>query len=236
MCQTHSHTHEHGENNHNHPSGSHFEHQEGLINIPRLGEAAPDFNVRTTMGWRSLADYRGRWLVLFSYSGDFTPVSATELQAFAKYHDKIVALGADILAVSMDSINSHIAWVLSLHEKCGTTIPFPLAADNEGIFSYDYGLICESENAEQNARCLFIIDDNQKIRYASYYPAEVGRSAIEVLRVLAALKNFSENRQAAPADWKIGQAGIVASPQTVEEALATAQDDSYIDWYLSMKK
>ena len=47
--------------------------------MPRINEPAPDFSAKTTHGQRSLADYRGKWLVLFSHPADFTPVCTTVL-------------------------------------------------------------------------------------------------------------------------------------------------------------
>ena len=40
----------------------------------KIGQKAPDFEAVTTMGNIALNDYKGKWLVLFSHPGDFTPV------------------------------------------------------------------------------------------------------------------------------------------------------------------
>jgi peroxiredoxin 2/4 len=44
--------------------------------IPKLGSKAPDFTADTTMGEIKLSDYKGRWVVIFSYLGDFTPIKS----------------------------------------------------------------------------------------------------------------------------------------------------------------
>jgi peroxiredoxin 2/4 len=44
--------------------------------IPKLGSLAPDFTVDTTMGEIKLSNFKGRWIVIFSYTGDFTPVKS----------------------------------------------------------------------------------------------------------------------------------------------------------------
>ncbi|MFE8034282.1 redoxin domain-containing protein, partial [Thiohalocapsa marina] len=54
--------------------------------MPRLNEPAPAFDAPTTHGRKTLEDYRGKWLVLFSHPADFTPVCTTEFIAFAKRH------------------------------------------------------------------------------------------------------------------------------------------------------
>ena len=51
--------------------------------LPNLGEKAPDFKSNSTMGPIKLSDYCGKWIVLFSHPGDFTPVCTTEFLAFA---------------------------------------------------------------------------------------------------------------------------------------------------------
>ena len=45
----------------------------------KIGQKAPDFEATTTMGNITLNDYRGKWLVLFSHPGDFTPVKSSSL-------------------------------------------------------------------------------------------------------------------------------------------------------------
>ena len=65
-----------------------------MTGLPRLNEPAPDFHARTTHGDRSLADYRGRWLILFSHPSDFTPVCTTEFIGFAKHANEFAAMNA----------------------------------------------------------------------------------------------------------------------------------------------
>ena len=50
-----------------------------VIQFPQLNQPSPDFNALTTDGMKSLADYKGKWLVLFSHPGDFTPVKSSSL-------------------------------------------------------------------------------------------------------------------------------------------------------------
>ena len=85
--------------------------------MPRLNEPAPAFSAQTTHGPRSLADYAGRWLILFSHPADFTPVCTTEFIAFATRSEEFAARGCDLLGLSIDSHFSHIAWVRNIREK-----------------------------------------------------------------------------------------------------------------------
>jgi peroxiredoxin (alkyl hydroperoxide reductase subunit C) len=75
--------------------------------MPRLNEPAPDFDAVTTHGQRTLSDYKGKWLILFSHPADFTPVCTTEFMAFAKAHDKFAALNTDLLGLSMKVANAY---------------------------------------------------------------------------------------------------------------------------------
>ena len=65
--------------------------------LPRINEPAPDFKVNTTHGERSLADYKGKWLVLFSHPADFTPVCTTEFIGFAKHAEQFKSMNCELL-------------------------------------------------------------------------------------------------------------------------------------------
>ena len=73
----------------------------------KIGQHAPDFTVQTTYGEVSLDDYKGKWLVLFSHPGDFTPVCTTEMIAFAKANQYFERLNTCLLGLSIDSNPSH---------------------------------------------------------------------------------------------------------------------------------
>ncbi|MFN3288560.1 MAG: redoxin domain-containing protein, partial [Sphingomonadaceae bacterium] len=109
--------------------------------LPRINEPAPDFAAKTTHGPRSLADYRGKWLILFSHPADFTPVCTTEFMAFARHADEFRALGAELLGLSIDSNYAHIAWVRNIREKFGVEIPFPIIEDISMQVASAYGMI-----------------------------------------------------------------------------------------------
>ena len=80
---------------------------ESCLNI---GDQAPAFTAATTFGPVSLSDYQGKWVILFSHPGDFTPVCTTEFIAFAKAQPQFEALNAQLLGLSIDSSASHLAW------------------------------------------------------------------------------------------------------------------------------
>jgi peroxiredoxin len=108
--------------------------------LPRLNEPAPDFDALTTHGRKTLSDYRGKWLVLFSHPADFTPVCTTEFMAFARRADEFAAMNTELLGLSIDSHYAHIAWVRSIKASFGVDITFPIIADLDMAVATAYGI------------------------------------------------------------------------------------------------
>src|SRR5699024_8146265 len=105
------------------------------------GQKAPDFHAITTFGEISLDDYKGKWLVLFSHPGDFTPVSTTEMIAFTRAHTYFKQLNTELLGLSVDSNPSHLAWVYDIYCRTGIKVSFPIIADRNGEIARKYGMI-----------------------------------------------------------------------------------------------
>ncbi|MDO9521192.1 MAG: peroxiredoxin [Pseudohongiella sp.] len=205
--------------------------------LPRLNEAAPDFNAPTTHGPRSLSDYKGKWLVLFSHPADFTPVCTTEFIAFAKAAPEFEKLGAELLGLSIDSTHSHIAWMLNIKEKFGIEIPFPIIDDLKMDVARAYGMIHAGASDTSAVRATFLIDPQGKLRAMVYYPMSNGRSIAEFLRLLAALQTSDANSVATPEGWQPGDKVIVPPAKTFAEASRRMQSDEYecTDFYFCKK-
>lgn len=94
--------------------------------IPRIGELAPDFESHSTQGVLRLSDYisKGKWVVLFSYPGDFLPVCTTEFVEFARRNDEFEKRKMQLMGCSVDSVFSHIAWIRNIEETSGIKILF----------------------------------------------------------------------------------------------------------------
>jgi peroxiredoxin (alkyl hydroperoxide reductase subunit C) len=200
--------------------------------LPRLNEPAPDFHAKTTHGPRQLADYTGRWLVLFSHPADFTPVCSTEFMAFARNHDRFLELGCDLLGLSVDSTHSHIAWVRSIKQNFGVDIRFPIIDDISMQVSSAYGMIMPGASDTSAVRATFVIDPEGTLRAMLYYPMPTGRSIDEIVRLVQALQCADANGVATPEAWQPGERVIVPPPATVEEAETRAQQGyEYTDWY-----
>lgn len=205
----------------------------------KIGEQAPDFEAITTFGKRCLNDYKGKWLVLFSHPGDFTPVCTTEIIAFAKANTYFEELNTCLLGLSVDSNPSHLAWVYDIYCKTGIKIPFPIIADRNGVIARKYGMISNDISNTETVRNVFIIDDKGIVRTIFVYPMNVGRFIPEIIRVVQALQMADCSEGSTAANWMPNQPVIVPTPQTFnglqERMQEIEQNKNGMSWYLSFK-
>ncbi|CAZ89970.1 putative peroxiredoxin [Thiomonas arsenitoxydans] len=208
--------------------------------LPRLNEPAPNFNAVTTHGPRTLADYKGKWLILFSHPADFTPVCTTEFMGFAREAETFKSMNCELLGLSIDSIFAHLAWVRSIKQHFGVDIPFPIIEDLKMEVARAYGMIHPGAADTQAVRATFFIDPNGILRAMVYYPMSNGRSINEFVRLLQALQTSDKHGVATPEAWCPGDKVIVPPPKTsaaAEERVAkgAAQGMEVTDWYFSKK-
>ncbi|PKO55765.1 MAG: peroxiredoxin [Betaproteobacteria bacterium HGW-Betaproteobacteria-21] len=204
--------------------------------FPRLNEAAPGFNVKTTHGDRKLEDYRGKWLILFSHPADFTPVCTTEFIGFANAAPKFAEMGCELLGLSIDSLFSHLAWTRNIKEKFGVDITFPIIEDIKMDVARAYGMVHPGAADTQAVRATFFIDPNGILRAMVYYPMSNGRSIDEFVRLLQAMQTSDANGVATPENWCPGKPVIVPPPKTAEAADKRASEGyDTVDWYYSTK-
>lgn len=204
-----------------------MENQTNTPSMPRLNEPAPVFTAQTTHGEKSLSDYKGRWLVLFSHPADFTPVCTTEFMAFANAAPEFEKLNCELLGLSIDSTHSHIAWMRNIKEKFGVDIPFPIIADLKMDVARAYGMIHPGAADTSAVRATFIIDPEGVLRAMVYYPMSNGRSIPEFLRLLRALQTSDKHGVATPEGWQPGDSVIVPPAKTLDEANRRAESDEY---------
>jgi peroxiredoxin (alkyl hydroperoxide reductase subunit C) len=171
---------------------------------PKLDEIAPSFTARTTLGTRSLEDYRGQWVILFSHPADFTPVCTSEFIAFQKSLPDFEALNCALIGLSVDSIYSHIAWLESIQTKFDVKVTFPVIEDVSMAISTAYGMIHESSSSTATVRSVFVIDPNGILKALTHYPLTVGRSVNELLRLLKGLQLSERENVSIPAEWLPG--------------------------------
>ena len=197
---------------------------------PMLHDVAPGFTARTTMGEISLSDYRGKWLLLFSHPADFTPVCTSEFVAFSRAAGSFAALGCELLALSVDSLFSHLAWIRSIREQFGVAVPFPIIEDPSMAIARAYGMVAPNAPDASLVRAAFVIDPEGTIRALSWYPMTTGRNVAELLRLVAALQMADAHDVSTPEGWQPGQDVILHPPMTAAAALEMPVSDG-AEWY-----
>lgn len=150
--------------------------------LPAVGAAAPAFNLVNNEGKQvSLADYKGKWVVLYFYPKDFTSGCTLEARNFQRDLAEYDAANAVILGVSVDPADSH-------KEFCAKEgLNFKLLADTDAKVSEQYGSIMEYNGAKLSARNTFLIDPQGKIAKVFEKVKPAGHSE-EVLAALAGLQ------------------------------------------------
>lgn len=208
----------------------------------KIGQKAPNFTAITTYGKITLENYVGKWVILFSHPGDFTPVCTTEMIAFSRAYPYFQKLNTELLGLSIDSNNSHLAWMYNIYCKTGIKIPFPIIADRSGEIARKYGMISADISNTETVRNVFIIDDKGTIRTIMAYPLNVGRFIPEILRTIEALQMADCTNCATPANWRPGDPVILKSPQTyneLEERIKYNENNKNsqygFSWYLTFK-
>lgn len=206
----------------------------------KIGQKAPDFEAMTTFGKVALSDYKGKWLVLFSHPGDFTPVCTTEMIAFTRAHTYFKNLNTELLGLSVDSNPAHLAWMYDIYCRTGIRVSFPIIADRNGQIARKYGMISNDISNTETVRNVFIIDDKGIVRTILVYPMNVGRFIPEIIRIVQALQMADCAKGATAANWMPNQPVIVPIPQTFEgleeRAESVSKNKNGISWYLSFKE
>ena len=211
------------------------------INHLSIGMKAPDFLATTTFGPLQLSDFRGKWVILFSHPGDFTPVCTTEFLSFAQMQPQFAQRNCQLMGLSIDSNASHLAWIYSIYLSTGVQIPFPIIADRIGDIARLYGMVAIDVSRQETVRDVFFIDPQQIIRAILTYPITNGRNIPEILRLLIAIQTTDADKVVTPANWQPGQPALVPPPATYSQLLARANDPqaqglTCEDWYLCYKQ
>jgi alkyl hydroperoxide reductase subunit AhpC len=208
--------------------------------IVKIGQYAPEFEATSSNGKISLSDYKGKWVVLFSHPGDFTPVCTTEFIAFSQANKYFEKLNAQLIGLSVDSNSSHLAWLYNILQKTGIEVPFPVIADRSGEIARKYGMISNDVSTTETVRNVFIIDDKGIVRAIFIYPLNIGRWIPEIIRVVEALQVADCNKASTPANWVPGQPIIKPAPTTFKELQSRVEeikrDKNGMSWYLSFKE
>jgi len=189
-----------------------------------VGKQAPDFKANAVIDGAivegvSLADYKGKNVVLFFYPLDFTFVCPTELHAFQAKLSAFEKLNTQVIGVSVDSHFSHLAWVNTPKAKGGIEgVTYPLVADLNKTISADYDVLVDGVGIAY--RGLFLIDQNGVVRHQVVNDLPLGRSVDEAIRMVSALEFFEKNGEVCPANWKEGEKSMKPNTAGLEEYFA----------------
>lgn len=204
----------------------------------RIGEFAPDFETNSTKGRIALNNFKGKWVVLFSHPGDFTPVCTTEMITFSNAYQYFQERNTCLLGLSVDSNSSHLAWVYDIYCRTGIILPFPIIEDRNGNIARKYGMISSNIDNTATVRNVYIIDDKGIVRTILIYPMEIGRFIPEIIRIIDALQFYDKTNLVTGANWQLGNPGILPIPKTyneLEQRLENSENNNVISWYLTLK-
>lgn len=202
----------------------------------RLGDEAPNFTAETTQGTIDFHEWKGdSWAVLFSHPKDFTPVCTTELGTVAKLADEFAARNVKVIGLSVDPVDSHLAWEQDIADTQGAAVNFPMIADPDRAVADLYDMIHPNANDTLTVRSVFVIGPDDKVKLTLTYPASTGRNFDELLRVIDSLQLTARHSVATPANWEQGGEVIIGAAVSDEEAAERfpdgwRADKPYLRW------
>ena len=207
----------------------------------KINEIAPNFVAVTTHGEIDFHDWIGKsWVILFSHPKDFTPVCTTELGYMASIENEFTKRNCKLIGLSIDSIEDHNLWKKDIEDVQGTSVNYPLIADEGLKIAKSYNMLPAEEKADSSrtamnnatVRSVFLIDPDKKIRMMLTYPMTTGRNFEEILRVLVSVQLTSKRKVASPAYCKKNEKVIIVPAVSDEEAIESFGEFEKIKPYL----
>ena len=173
-----------------------------------VNKTAPDFTAAAVVNHDfqevTLSNYRGKKnVLLFFYPLDFTFVCPTELHAFQEKLSQFKAKNTEVLAVSVDSKFSHLAWLKTSKDEGGIEgVSYPVISDIHKSIARDYDVLHDDGVA---LRASFLIDKKGVVRHQTVNDLPLGRNIDEYLRLIDALAFNEKHGEVCPANWTEGQ-------------------------------
>lgn len=189
-----------------------------------IGKIAPSFKTKAVVNGKivsdfSLSQFLGRYVVFFFYPLDFTFVCPTELHAFQHQLGSFEKKNAQVIGCSVDSANSHLAWLNTSKQKGGIEgVTYPLVSDLTKSIAQNFHVLKEDEGIAY--RGLFLIDKKGIIRHQLVNDLPLGRSVEEALRILDALIHFEHHGEVCPANWTNGAKTMKPTQEGLENYFA----------------
>lgn len=197
-----------------------------------VGKKAPDFTTQAVLADGSIVDdfsfgkaTAGKYAVVCFYPMDFTFVCPSELIALSHRTEQLRELGAEIIAVSIDSHHTHNAWRNTPVNEGGIgPVKYTLAADMDHSISEAYGISSDGGDSYYPAgvamRGTFIIDQKGIVRSQVVNDEPLGRNMDEVVRTVESLQFFEQHGQVCPAGWNKGDSGMTNTAEGVAAYLS----------------
>lgn len=191
-----------------------------------VGKPAPEFKTKAVLNQQilpnfSLEQYKGSNVILFFYPLDFTFVCPTELHAFQDNIKEFTSRNTHVVACSVDSVFSHLAWLNTPSTKGGIEgVSYPIISDINKNIARDYDVLSEAEGIAY--RGLFLIDPQGIVRHQVVNDLPIGRSIEDTLRVIDALNHHAKYGEVCPANWQTGKKSMKATQEGLEEYFSAA--------------
>lgn len=191
-----------------------------------VGRKAPDFNAAAVLGngeitekYNLLEATKNKYGLIVFYPLDFTFVCPSELIALNHRLDEFKKRNVEVIAISIDSQFSHLAWRNTPVNKGGIgEVGYTLVADINHNICQSYGV--EHPEAGVALRGAFLIDKKGIVRAQVVNDLPIGRNIEELIRLVDALQYFEANGEVCPANWQKGKNAITATPEGIADFLA----------------
>lgn len=185
-----------------------------------VGKEAPDFTAAAVMPNNEIvqdfnlkAQAKGKNCIVFFYPLDFTFVCPSEIIAFNNRLNEFKTRNCVVIAVSVDSHFTHLAWKNTPVEKGGIgNVQFPMVADLTKSIAKSYDVLINDAVA---LRGTFLIDRKGIVRHQVVNDLPLGRNIDEAIRMLDSLQFFEENGEVCPAGWERGDEGMKPNAEGV---------------------
>ena len=189
---------------------------DNMQNQIEIGESVPEISGRA---WfpekKQIAEFRmsnqkGKWTILTFYPGDFTFVCATDLEALTEKYSDFSKNGADIFAVSTDTVYSHKMWAETSPRVKNS--PIPLIEDPKKEIVSAFGFLNSETGAAR--RGLVIIDPEGRLQYYAKFNDGLGKDVGHIYYAFMGLKYINETKTSEghicviPANWHVGEKAL----------------------------
>lgn len=189
-----------------------------------VGKQAPDFTAAAVMPDNTINDkfnlyeqIKGKEAVIFFYPLDFTFVCPSEIIAFNNKLEEFKKRNTAVIAVSVDSHFTHLAWKNTPVEKGGIgNVQFPMVADLTKNIARDYDVLVNNAVA---FRGTFLIDKKGVVRHQIVNDLPLGRNIDEAIRMVDTLQYHEQFGEVCPANWNKGDEAMKPNAEGVSTYL-----------------